>query len=105
LLAHAKLAARADCDPSSSEAFAGAEERADAAAASAEVARVLAQLSARDRDALLLFAWADMSYSDIASALGIPVGTVRSRLNRARRQFRHLIEPELAHHFAGEHCG
>jgi RNA polymerase sigma factor (sigma-70 family) len=45
----------------------------------------LARLDARDRDALLLFAWADLTYDEIATALGIPIGTVRSRINRARR--------------------
>ena len=42
-------------------------------------------LSREDRDVLLLFAWADLSYEQIAIALDLPVGTVRSRLSRARR--------------------
>ncbi|WP_344972269.1 RNA polymerase sigma factor [Streptosporangium fragile] len=50
--------------------------------------RALAVLSARDRDVLLLIAWSDLSYEEVARALGIPVGTVRSRLNRARRKVR-----------------
>jgi RNA polymerase sigma-70 factor (ECF subfamily) len=37
---------------------------------------------------LLLIAWADLSYEETAAALRIPVGTVRSRLNRARRKVR-----------------
>jgi RNA polymerase sigma factor (sigma-70 family) len=57
-------------------------------AAAARIGPILANLPAADRDVLLLFAWADMSYADIASTLQIPVGTVRSRLNRARRQLR-----------------
>ncbi|MGN6445581.1 RNA polymerase sigma factor [Amnibacterium sp.] len=48
----------------------------------------LLRLHQRDRDALLLYAWADLTYEQIAAALGIPVGTVRSRLNRARRLLR-----------------
>lgn len=44
-------------------------------------------------DALLLFAWEDQSYEDIAAALEVPVGTVRSRLNRARRRLRELAMP------------
>jgi RNA polymerase sigma-70 factor (ECF subfamily) len=43
-------------------------------------------LRAGDRDALLLLAWGDLSYAEIASALQIPIGTVRSRINRARQQ-------------------
>ena len=39
-----------------------------------------------DRDALLLFAWAGLSYDDIAVATDVPVGTVRSRIHRRHRQ-------------------
>jgi RNA polymerase sigma factor (sigma-70 family) len=60
----------------------------------AEVAAALAVLNADDRDTLLLFAWAELGYTEIATALGIPVGTVRSRLNRARRTVRDLLEKE-----------
>jgi DNA-directed RNA polymerase specialized sigma24 family protein len=35
-----------------------------------------------------MIAWADLSYAEVAAALGIPVGTVRSRLNRARTKIR-----------------
>lgn len=49
------------------------------------LAGVLRKLKQRDRDVLLLFAWEDFSYEQISAALGIPIGTVRSRLNRARR--------------------
>jgi RNA polymerase sigma-70 factor (ECF subfamily) len=54
----------------------------------------LAALKPRDRDVLLLFALAELSYDQIAAALDIPVGTVRSRLNRARAQVRPLLLPE-----------
>lgn len=53
-----------------------------------EIVEALDQLPARDREALLLFAWADLTYQDIAVALEVPVGTVRSRLARARRLLR-----------------
>jgi RNA polymerase sigma factor (sigma-70 family) len=72
-------------------AGAGAESEADSAAARVtaqaargELARVLAGLPSRQRDVLLLYAWADLEYEEIAQALGLPVGTVRSRLHRAR---------------------
>lgn len=48
----------------------------------------LTGLAAGDRDALLLVAWAQLTYAEVAAALEIPVGTVRSRLNRARRLIR-----------------
>lgn len=44
----------------------------------------IAALSARDREVLFLHAWGDLTYEQIAAALRIPVGTVRSRLSRIR---------------------
>ena len=62
-----------------------------AAAMQRDLAAALAALPAGDRDVLLLIAWADLSYEETAAALGIPVGTVRSRLNRARRKVREAL--------------
>jgi RNA polymerase sigma-70 factor (ECF subfamily) len=45
----------------------------------------VARLPRRQREVVLLHAWADLSYEQIAIALQLPVGTVRSRLSRARR--------------------
>jgi RNA polymerase sigma factor (sigma-70 family) len=53
-----------------------------------ELAAALAGIPPGDRDALLLMAWADLSYEQIAEALGTPIGTVRSRISRARRRVR-----------------
>ncbi|GAA2210631.1 RNA polymerase sigma factor [Nonomuraea monospora] len=64
------------------------EARVSAGAAQRELAEALARLSAEDREVLLMIAWADLSYEEVATALGIPVGTVRSRLHRARRKTR-----------------
>lgn len=60
--------------------------RTDAAADLRALAPRIAALTARDRDTLLLYAWGDLTYEQIAVAQGIPVGTVRSRLNRVRRK-------------------
>jgi RNA polymerase sigma factor (sigma-70 family) len=60
----------------------------------AEVATALMALSPEDRETLLLYAWTELSYAEIANALGIPVGTVRSRLNRARTTVRALLDKE-----------
>lgn len=57
------------------------------------VARALARLDNRHRDVLLLAASADLNYEEIARALGVPVGTVRSRLARGRRRLRELLTP------------
>lgn len=68
----------------SSDAFEDTDERLDAAAALQDVTTRLAKLPRGDRDVVILYAWVELSYEQIAQALGIPVGTVRSRLNRAR---------------------
>ena len=48
-------------------------------------------LSAAYRDALLLVTWGGLSYEETASALGVPVGTVRSRISRARADLRRRL--------------
>lgn len=55
------------------------------------VAAALAGLPPIEREALLLYAWAELGYGEIAAALEIPVGTVRSRLHRARGHMRELL--------------
>ncbi|GAA4558140.1 RNA polymerase sigma factor [Planotetraspora kaengkrachanensis] len=55
------------------------------------LARALAGLAPKDRNVLLLVAWSDLSYEEVAQALGVPIGTVRSRLNRARRKVRSVL--------------
>jgi RNA polymerase sigma factor (sigma-70 family) len=55
------------------------------------LAEALHALAREERDVLLLFAWADLDYAGIADALEIPVGTVRSRLHRARARLRDAL--------------
>jgi len=57
------------------------------------VAEAIESLPDDEREALLLFAWEDLSYQDMADTLDIPLGTVRSRLDRARTRLRELVEP------------
>jgi RNA polymerase sigma factor (sigma-70 family) len=61
-----------------------AEPVADAAALSAELAEALKRLPAADRDTLLLVVWGELSYEETARALDVPIGTIRSRVSRAR---------------------
>src|SRR5215207_8182560 len=61
------------------------DSRVAAAAARRALLDGLAELAPADRDVLLLVAWERLSYEQVAAALEIPVGTVRSRLHRARR--------------------
>ena len=62
--------------------------RVEARALGPSLAAALGSVAAIDRDALLLHVWADLTYGEIARATGIPVGTVRSRIHRARTQLR-----------------
>ena len=81
-LARAGIAPPADSD---AEHVAG---RVDARALRARLATALLQISERDREVLLLVAWAQLSLEEAAQALGIASGTARSRLHRARRKTR-----------------
>ena len=69
-------------------AYALADERIDAATQARRLGVALDALADGDRDALLLYAWEGLSYSEIALALNVPVGTVRSRLFRAPHRAR-----------------
>jgi RNA polymerase sigma factor (sigma-70 family) len=51
----------------------------------------LTALPPGDRDVLLLIAWEQLTYREVSRALNIPVGTVRSRLHRARAQTRQVL--------------
>lgn len=60
---------------------------------SPEVVAALKQLSLIDRETLLLSVWGELSYEETAVALGVPVGTIRSRLSRARTLLRAQLAP------------
>ncbi|GGQ24078.1 RNA polymerase sigma-70 factor (ECF subfamily) [Actinomadura coerulea] len=64
------------------------DERISAGASGRALASALAALPRGHRDALLLVAWGDLSYAEAAQALDVRVGTVRSRINRARQKLR-----------------
>ncbi len=74
------------------DAFDGVEARLDASEMRRELVDALAQVPVEELDALLLYAWAELSYPEIAGALGIPTGTVRSRLSRARGRIRVALD-------------
>lgn len=63
-------------------------EQVDAQTRAAQLAGALAQLNPADRDTLLLVSWAGLDPAEVAQVLGIPPGTVRSRLHRIRRWLR-----------------
>ncbi|NGO79071.1 RNA polymerase sigma factor [Streptomyces sp. YC504] len=88
--------ARTGTDPVAESWVDRADSRVVAQSAHAPLAGALAGLSAGDRHVLLLVAWADLSYPEVAEALDIPLGTVRSRLNRARRKVRSALGADPA---------
>ncbi|MET0820963.1 MAG: RNA polymerase sigma factor [Aeromicrobium sp.] len=90
-----RAVARAGRDPVVGSWIEQTDERIDAVAARQPLAAALATLSPGDRHVLLLVAWADFSYLEVAEALTIPLGTVRSRLHRARRRIRSTIDPDV----------
>lgn len=83
--------ARTGVDPDAPCHADGVAERVDAGKFSRTLAIALARMPAGDRDVLLLVAWAGLRYEEIALALDIPVGTVRSRLHRARSRLRSVL--------------
>ncbi len=87
---------RANARAAAEPVYTADEERADAritaAAARDALVAALADLSPGDRDALLLVVWGELSHEETAEALGIPVGTVGSRMHRARRRLRAALD-------------
>ncbi len=84
-----------------SAALAAADDALDAAEAEAlgpELAGALRALRAEERDALLLHVWAGLTYEQVARATGVAVGTVRSRIHRARLS----VRAQLAAHDQGD---
>lgn len=63
-------------------------DRVTAGSARRQLAGALAGLTRGDRDVLLLVALAGLSHAEVATALGIPYGTVGSRLSRVRKKLR-----------------
>jgi RNA polymerase sigma factor (sigma-70 family) len=77
----------ASADPAMEEV----EDQLAARSAIRVLTRGLAGLSSDQREALLLHVWAGLDYEGVAAALGIPIGTVRSRISRARHRLRELL--------------
>lgn len=67
-------------------------ERLDARRAIVSLRAVLDGLPPADRDLLVLFACVGLTYEEVAEALSIPVGTVRSRIHRLRRRLRAALQ-------------
>lgn len=83
-------------DATSTETTTGAIARIDAAATVRSLHNAIDALSDRDRNILLLHAWAELTYTDIAEALVMPVGTVRSRIHRIRKSLNATLAAQEA---------
>jgi RNA polymerase sigma-70 factor (ECF subfamily) len=84
--------ARLDASPGATDhRLARIEEALDASADATAVVAALAALDPRDRSVVVLLAWEGFTPDEVARALDIPVGTVRSRLHRARRILREHV--------------
>jgi RNA polymerase sigma factor (sigma-70 family) len=97
-----KALARAGGDPlgagrAVTESFVdSAGQRLDAQAAVRSMAGALADMPATQRDLLLLHVWAGMDYPELAAALDLPAGTVRSGLHRAKARLRDALPAHYA---------
>jgi RNA polymerase sigma-70 factor (ECF subfamily) len=86
-----ELRAIAALDPEASTATEGAEAKLDAERMRGTLARCLAGLPGEEADVLYLLVWAELDQPEIAAALEIPLGTVKSRLSRARHRVREAL--------------
>jgi RNA polymerase sigma factor (sigma-70 family) len=78
-------------DPGTTPDFADeVASRLDDSARLAAVRAAFGRLRPDEQDVVALCAWSGLDYAAAAAALGIPVGTVRSRLSRARRRLREM---------------
>jgi RNA polymerase sigma factor (sigma-70 family) len=83
--------ARTGADPVMEPFTDRVDDRVSASMASRRLAAGLARLPEELRDTLLLVTWGDLSYEEAATALKVPIGTVRSRMSRARSKLRRTL--------------
>jgi RNA polymerase sigma factor (sigma-70 family) len=81
------------------------DDRLDAEARLSSLQRALSRLAAGDREVLLLVTWEGLTPAETAVALGIPQGTARSRLYRARSVMRQLLDEDPAERAAASYKG
>lgn len=91
-----ELRATATMRPENGTGFDGVEARLDAEGLWAPLAAALADLPTEESDVLCLLVWAELNQAEIADSLAIPVGTVKSRLSRARARLRDALGFPLA---------
>jgi len=87
-----ELRAIAAMAPEGGAGIDGVEARVDAERMRGLLAQALADLPGEEADVLCLLVWAELSQGEIADALAIPLGTVKSRLSRARGRLQSALE-------------
>jgi RNA polymerase sigma factor (sigma-70 family) len=98
---HRRALARLPREATSPDFAADVDERLADEARMGTLLERLRMLPAREQDVLALCIWSELTYEEAAVALGIPLGTVRSRLSRARSRLRELAE--TSGHVGSEH--
>ncbi|MET8865524.1 RNA polymerase sigma factor [Nonomuraea sp. NPDC004580] len=89
--------ARTGVDPAEDGIADLVSDRVTATAQGPHLAKALAALSSQDRNALLLLAWGELSYAEIAAVLNLPLGTVKAKIHRARTKLRAALLRENDH--------
>ncbi|WP_326694123.1 RNA polymerase sigma factor [Streptomyces sp. NBC_01766] len=86
--------------PEVTDPWQAVDQRLDAAALAPALRQALSELPAEERELLLLISWEQLTPAEAAAAVGIPAGTARSRLHRARGRLRDRLAPSRP---AGQH--
>lgn len=79
-------------DPGAEITTAEVDDRFDASLLAPQMNRALGSLSAAERETFLLHVLGELSYAEVAVSLDIPIGTVRSRIAKARAKMRELVQ-------------
>ncbi|SPL88418.1 RNA polymerase ECF-subfamily sigma factor [[Actinomadura] parvosata subsp. kistnae] len=88
--------ARTGVDPAEDGVAERAGDRAEAAVLGPQLARALASLGTQERNAVLMLAWGELSYTEIATVLDLPLGTVKAKIHRARKKLRKALPLEMS---------
>lgn len=88
--------ARLTADPAQADHADGVVEALDREADARRVLAVFRRLRKIDQDVIELCLWQGLDHASASLALGVPVGTVKSRLSRARTRLQNLFDEEIA---------